>query len=93
MFPMKAGGAATVNRRRGDPVSPSPLQERCGACGGSCCGRGGPGTEERRGSCGVAALWEGVGKPAALAAGAGGIFQMREDEPAPRVGAGLNRPP
>ena len=22
------------------PVSPSPLQERCGACGGSCCGRG-----------------------------------------------------
>ena len=22
------------------PVSPSPLQERCGACGGSCYGRG-----------------------------------------------------
>ena len=22
------------------PVSPSPLQERCGACGGSCHGRG-----------------------------------------------------
>jgi hypothetical protein len=50
--------------------------------------------EPRKGAAlAVWRLWEGVGKPAALAAGAGGIFQMREDEPAPRVGAGLNRPP
>jgi hypothetical protein len=49
LFPMRAGGAATVNC----PVRPSPL--RCGSCGGSCCGRGHPKAGENRGGCVVAA--------------------------------------
>ena len=39
MFPMRAKGEATVNRRRAVVQSASPLQERCGSRGGSCCGR------------------------------------------------------
>jgi hypothetical protein len=39
MFPMRAAGEATVNRRRAVIQSASPLQERCGSRGGSCCGR------------------------------------------------------
>jgi putative tryptophan/tyrosine transport system substrate-binding protein len=51
---MRAGGAATVNRR----VRPSPLRDRFGSCGGSCCAAGSPqnrGKPRRLRCCG----WEG----------------------------------